>query len=157
MVVMTVRTRDRGQLAGYFREARGYHTSRDTIEWYGLVYERGATIQSFLGEGTAVHTHIPSHYYITGIYNLNKTTTQSDVLTALHEDNRELTRNAVAGIYIRHPGNQLNTGRQVIDMFIVWARALRDGSVPTLTSTIGELRGLAAPHESVHIAVVKDG
>ena len=158
MVVLTVRTRDRVRLAGYLREATGYLTARDTIEWYGLMYERGATVQSFLGEGTAVHTQIPSRYLITGIYNLYNTTTQSDVLAALHEDNRDLTRDAVAGIYISQPCNKVQSGRKVIDMFIVWARAaLLDGCTPILTSTIGGLRGLAAPHESVHIAVVTDG
>ena len=82
MVVMTVRTRDKETLAGYLREATGYHTLRDTIEWYELMYERGATVQFFLGEGTAVHTHISSKYHIAGIYNFNRTTVQSDVVAA---------------------------------------------------------------------------
>ena len=137
MVVLVVGCYDREEVADNLRLATDFTSTRDTIEWCSLVYERGTSVATFVTV-PQVHIDVPVHYCVTGLYNIKQDIQPSQIHNAIHMDNDKLPECSIGAIMCVSDEDGSQTA------LVVWnERWERVGGQPCLDLRRGTIVGLA--------------
>ena len=145
MVVMVVDCDDREEVADNLRLATDFTSTRDTMEWCSIVYERGATVATFQSV-PQIHVDVPIHYCVTGLYNIRKEVPPSQIHYAIHMDNNGLPECSIGTVVCVSERDGLQTA------LVVWnARWERQVKQPCLDLRRGNIAGLAGKGKTVKV------